>query len=48
MSHLTVMMTGDELQGGTKLIGEVGENETVPMDDPISSPLGCLQSLHSS
>ena len=42
------MMTGDELQGGTKLVSEVGEHETIPMEDFISSPLGSFQSLHSS
>ena len=33
-------MTGDELSGGSKLVSEVGQNETIPMEDPISSPLG--------
>ena len=41
-------MTGDELQGGTKLISEVGEIETTPMEDPTSSPLQSYQSLHSN
>ena len=41
-------MTGDELPGGSKQVSEVGENEMVPMEDPISSPLGSFQLLHSS
>ena len=46
--HSIVMMTGDELSGGSKPVSEVGENETKPLEDPISSLLGSFQSLHSS
>ena len=42
------MMTGDELPGGYKQVSEVKENETVPMEDPISSPLGSFQLMYSS
>ena len=42
------MMTGDEFSSGAKPVSEVGESETIPMEDPISSPLGSFQSLHSS
>ena len=42
------MMTGDELPGGSKQVSEAGENETVPMEDSISFPLGSFQSLYSS
>ena len=48
LNHSAVMMTGDELPGGSKLVSEVGEDETIPMEDSISSPLGSFQSLHSS
>ena len=48
LNHSTVMMTGDELPGGIKQVSEVGENEMISMEDPISSPLGSFQSLHSS
>ena len=48
MNHSTVMMTGDELPGGSKPVSEVGENEMIPMEDPISSPFGSFQSLLSS
>ena len=41
------MMTGDDFSGASKPVSEVGENETIPMEDPISSPLGSFQSLHS-
>ena len=34
------MMTGDELPGGSKQGSKAGENEAVPMEDSISSPLG--------
>ena len=42
------MMTGEELPGGSKLVNEVGDNEMIPMEDPISSPLRSFQSLHNS
>ena len=42
------MMTGDKFSGGSKPVSEVGENETIPMEEPISSPLVSFQSLHSS
>ena len=42
------MMTGDEFSGGSKPVSEVGENETIPMEDAVSSLLGSFQSLHSS
>ena len=48
MNHSTVMMTGNDLPGRSKSVSEVGENEMIPMEDPISSPLGSFQSLHSS
>ena len=48
LDHSTVMMTGDELPGGSKPVSEIGENETIPMEDSIRSPLGSFQSLHSS
>ena len=48
LNHSAVMMTDDELPGGSKQVSKVGENETVPMEDPTSSPLGNFQSLHSS
>ena len=41
-------MTGDELPGGSKPVSGVRENEMIPMENPISSPLGSFQSLHSS
>ena len=41
-------MTGDEFTGGSRPVSEVEENEPVPMEDPISSPLGSFQSLQSS
>ena len=51
------MITGNELPGGFKWVSEVGEDETVSMEespvigsqeDPISSPVGSFQSLCSS
>ena len=48
LNHSTVMMIDDELPGGSKLVNEVGENEMIHMGDPISSPFGSFQSLHSS
>ena len=48
LNHSAVMMTGDELPGGSKQVSETGENEAVPMEDSISSPLGSFQSLNSS
>ena len=48
LNHSAVMMTGDELPGGSKQVSETGENEAVPMGDSISSPLGSFQSLNSS
>ena len=35
LNYSTVIMTGDELPGGSKLVSEVGENEMIPMEDPI-------------
>ena len=48
LNHSTVMLTGNELPGGSKPVSEVGENEMIPMEDAISPPLGSFQSLHSS
>ena len=48
VDHSTVMMTGDEFSGGSKPVSEVVENDTIPMEDPISSLLGSFQLLHSS
>ena len=48
IDHSTVMITGDEFTGGSRPVSEVGENEPVPMEYPISSPLGSFQSLQSS
>ena len=48
LDHSTVMMTGDKLPGGSKQVSEAGENEAVPKEDFISSPLGSFQSLCSS
>ena len=48
LNHSAVMVTDDELPCGSKQVSEAGENETVPMEDSISSPLGSFQSLHSS
>ena len=31
LNHSTVIMTGDELPGGSKLVSNVGENEMIPM-----------------
>ena len=45
LNHSAVLMTGDELPGGFKQVSEVRENNTVPMEDPISSPLGSFQSV---
>ena len=42
------MMTGDEFSDGAQPVREVGECGAILMEDPISSPLGSFQSLHSS
>ena len=42
------MMTDDEFSDMGKPVSEVGESGTILMEDPISSPLGSFQSLHSS
>ena len=42
------MMTGDELQDGSKQASEAGENEAVHMEDSISSHLGSFQTLSDS
>ena len=42
------MMTGDELADGAQPVSEDGESRAILMEDPISSPLGSFQSLHSS
>ena len=41
-------MTDDELPGGSKQVNDIGENNTAPRGDPISSQLGSFQSLCSS
>ena len=48
MNHSTVKMTDDEYTNGSISVREIGENGLGPMEDPISSLLGSLQSLHSS
>ena len=41
------MMTGNELADGAQPVSEVGETGAILTEDPISSPLGRFQSLHS-
>ena len=48
MTQLPVWMTGDEFTEGSIAIREVRDNELGSMDDPIRSPLGSFQLLHSS
>ena len=48
MNQSTVMMTCDEFTNGPIPVREIGENGPGSMEDPISSPLGSFQSLHSS
>ena len=48
IKHSTVMMTGDEFTDGTIPVRKVRDNEPGPMEDPMTSPLGRFQSLHSS
>ena len=43
----TVMMTGDEFPDRGEPVTEVGESGEILVEDPISSPLGSFQSLHS-
>ena len=48
MTQLPVRMTGDEFTEGSIPIREVSDNKLGSMDNPISSPLGSFQLLHSS
>ena len=48
VDHSTVMMTSNEFSDGTKPISEIWENESVPIEDPVSSLLESFQSPQSS
>ena len=48
MNQLPARMTGDEFTDGSMPVREVRDKELGSMEDPINSPLGSFQSLHSS